>query len=159
MEQLGRSDLAWQNEDLSWKQPEYYGSWDDLNTKQWGLNFPKMWLNHIISHRDCVRCVRHNRAVDWAQRASIFFSACTFGSSPDGRKSIFHHLLRFPESWGYPQFSSISRWDFPWNKPSSYWGTRMTSWKPLSLGMWTNSSHDWQIPRVWITLNTYVMCS
>ena len=29
---------------------------------------------------------------------------------------------RFPKSWGYPQSPSILDWDFPWNKPSSYWG-------------------------------------
>ena len=27
-------------------------------------------------------------------------------------------VWRFPK-WEYPQFSSIYRWDFPWNKPSS----------------------------------------
>ena len=36
-----------------------------------------------------------------------------FQISPDGG---FHQ-------WGYPQSSSISRWDFPKQKPSSYWGT------------------------------------
>ena len=34
---------------------------------------------------------------------------------------ILHVLIwRFPKSWGYPQSSSISRWDFPWNKPSIF---------------------------------------
>ena len=36
-------------------------------------------------------------------------------------------------SWnrGTPK-SSISRWDFPWNKPSSYWGTPVTMETPKS---------------------------
>ena len=25
--------------------------------------------------------------------------------------------------WGYPQSSSFLDWDFPWNKPTSYWGS------------------------------------
>ena len=29
--------------------------------------------------------------------------------------------------YGYP---SILDWDSPWHKPSSYWGSFMTSWKP-----------------------------
>ena len=33
-----------------------------------------------------------------------------------------HHEIipnwRLPKSWGYPQISSIDRWDFPGNKPS-----------------------------------------
>ena len=35
--------------------------------------------------------------------------------------------------WGYPQSSSISRWDFPLHKPSSYWGTPMTMETPVCL--------------------------
>ena len=34
-------------------------------------------------------------------------------------------IWRFPESWGYPQISSMSRWDFHKNHPS-YWDTPMT---------------------------------
>ena len=47
---------------------------------------------------------------------------------------------RFPKSWGYPQSSSISRWDFPWNQPfiSKYlvppffqvWGRYPRRWRP-----------------------------
>ena len=29
----------------------------------------------------------------------------------------------FPWPWGYPQSSSISRWDFPWNQPSIHGGS------------------------------------
>ena len=34
-----------------------------------------------------------------------------------------HHIptWRFPKSWGYPQFSSISFSDFAWKRTSSYW--------------------------------------
>jgi len=28
----------------------------------------------------------------------------------------------FPKSWGYPKNHQFCSWDFPWNKPSSYWG-------------------------------------
>ena len=33
---------------------------------------------------------------------------------------------------GTPQFSSIYRWDFPWNKPSSYWGSPIYE-SPISI--------------------------
>ena len=38
------------------------------------------------------------------------------------------NILQFQLTWrrGPPQFASISRLDFPWNKPSSYGGTSMT---------------------------------
>ena len=47
-----------------------------------------------------------------------------------GEQAVNSASLWFPKSWGYPQFSSPVlihfRWgfsiDFPWNKPSSYWG-------------------------------------
>ena len=29
-----------------------------------------------------------------------------------------------------PVIINFERWGFTWNKPSSYWGIRMTSWKP-----------------------------
>ena len=28
----------------------------------------------------------------------------------------------FPKSWGYPKNHQFCSWDFPWNKPFSYWG-------------------------------------
>ena len=39
----------------------------------------------------------------------------------------------FPEI-GIPPKSSISRWDGPWNKPPSYWGTPMAMEIPTSDG-------------------------
>ena len=54
-------------------------------------------------------------------------------------------------SWviGVPQSSSISRWNFPWNKPTSYWGTPIDG---FSLG-WnihrTIPVEDSHVARVW----------
>ena len=47
-------------------------------------------------------------------------------------------------SWGYPQSLSISRWDFPWNKPSSYWDTSMTSRKPPH-GKWQDGDASFSL--------------
>ena len=45
------------------------------------------------------------------------------------RRSWYHDIvksrIKHRHKWWYPQFSSISRWDFPWNKSSSYWRTPM----------------------------------
>ena len=35
-------------------------------------------------------------------------------------------IWRFPEIGLPPVIIHFSRWDFPWNKPSSYWGTLMS---------------------------------
>ena len=48
-------------------------------------------------------------------------------------KPVISRIWSFPKSWGYPQFSSILVWDFPWNKPSSVFGVppfMETPWTP-----------------------------
>ena len=50
--------------------------------------------------------------------------------------------LGFPESYGYPQSSSISRWDVPWNKPTSYWDTPHGYGKPHGLKLRLRSPND-----------------
>ena len=51
-------------------------------------------------------------------------------TSPNFLIQQYVSIWRFPK-WGYPQSSSISRWDLPWHKPSSYWGSPMTMETPI----------------------------
>ena len=53
--------------------------------------------------------------------------SCGFHGPPN----LSTNMCKFLESWGYPQFSSISNDGIlPYNKPTSSWGHPMTSWKP-----------------------------
>ena len=50
----------------------------------------------------------------------------------DSRPAVAHHVepvdgpLGGFLKWRYPQSSFILGWDFPWNQPSSYWGTTIS---------------------------------
>ena len=81
--------------------------------------------------------------------------------------SVTGSIWRFPESLGYPQSSTILDWDFPWTKPSSYWGTPILRDPPcghrydiLTMIYWSMSiksmfSWIW----LWICFRRYSMIS
>ena len=43
---------------------------------------------------------------------------------------VYKHIWRFPIYGGTPINHPFVRWDFPWNKPSSYFGVAPWLWKP-----------------------------
>ena len=92
MEQFGWSIWysAWQIEDSSFKQPEYWGSRDDLHTKQWEQNYPPN-TNPTISYRDCATSGQFSLLSAKPSMPSRCIQI-VLGSSLDGRKSIFNHI-------------------------------------------------------------------
>ena len=62
-----------------------------------------------------------------------------------------HRNMEVSENGGTPQFSSVYRWDFPWNKPSIS-GYPMTSWKPplIDIGHdFPTIFHNYHLVTIW----------
>jgi hypothetical protein len=127
---------------LAWKIWKHFGA---IQTPSWNRSYPLVMTNIAIENGHRNSGFSHEKwwfsiAMLNYQRVICKFIQILYDLQEYSYPSIDFRSWRFPKSWGYPLASSIVFSD-PWNKPSSYCGTKIM-WTPPyihSSSMWSSS--------------------